>query len=295
MNRYDHQRKAIAGAARRFESECSGHVMTVKHDDGLYRHLRFVAAEGYSHWFDLITWPGNLTFNGDMGCFTFARVEDMFTFFRGKDINPQYWAEKVRGETEVKAYSEDVLRAELDETLADHEREYLDLLARYFELKATFDALPQKERWPFATRGMREPVEPKTADEVRELISDYDDDGLLSYESGARDLLAELEKADVVSDTGEWSLREYTVFYLYACHAIQWGIGQYDAAKVPDPDPVATQPLPAPAPAEDRDDWENDFSNCPRCGKPRANSWTDHCEPCDGPQEVVSGGAEAGV
>lgn len=233
MNTYDLQRKAIAQAARRFESECSGHVMTVRHDDGLYRHLRFVAAEGYSHWFDLITWPGNLTFNGDMGTFTFARVEDMFTFFRGKDINPQYWAEKVRGGSEVKAYSEDALRAQLEESLADHEREYLNLLTRYFERKATFDALPQNERWPFATRGMREPVEPKTADEVRELISDYDDDGLLSHESGARDLLAELEQAGVVSDTFEWSLREYTVFYLYACHAIVWGIGQYDAARTP--------------------------------------------------------------
>jgi hypothetical protein len=37
-----------------------------------------------------------------------------------------------------------------------------------------------------------------------------------------------------------------------------------------------------------RDDWENDFSNCPRCTRPRANSWTDHCDTCDGPLvEVV--------
>jgi hypothetical protein len=232
---YDY-RAHHAAAAERFQRETAGHTMAVLHDDGLYRHLRFSDPESPFCWFDLVTWPGTLTIKGGMGTFVFSREKDMFGFFRGRAgaVNPGYWAEKLPGGRDsAREYSEDVLRAALDEALAEHEQEYMNLLTRYFELKATFDALPYAERWPYAARGMREPVEPKTADEVRELISDYDDDGQLSFESGARELLAELEKAGVVSDTFEWNLHEYTVFFLWCCHAIQWGIGQYDAAKVP--------------------------------------------------------------
>lgn len=236
MNTYDLQKKAIAEAARRFESETAGHVMTVLHDDDLYRHVRFTNPESSFYWFDLVTWPGTLAIKGGMGTFVFSRETDMFGFFRAGagTINPGYWAEKLPdGRDSARKYDEDILRAELVEPLADYEREYPNLLARYQELRATFDALPYGERYPYAARGMREPVEPKTIDEVRELIDGYDDDGLLSHETGARDLLAELENAGVVSDTFEWNLREYTVFFLWCCHAIQWGIGQYDAAKKP--------------------------------------------------------------
>jgi hypothetical protein len=222
----------------RFKSETATHQMTVLHDDGPYRHLRFSSPESRFYWFDLITWPGNLAIKGGMGVFMFARDPDMFEFFRAKAgwnmgrINPDYWAEKLPGGRDsAREYDERVLRAELAGPLADHEKEYANLLARHRERRAQYDALPYNERWPYVIRGMREPVEPKTADEVRELIADYDDSGQLSHEVGARELLAELEQAGVVSDTWEWSLREYTVHYLWCCHAIQWGIAQYDEAR----------------------------------------------------------------
>lgn len=222
----------------RFQSETATHQMTVLHDDGLYRHIRFSSPESSFCWFDLITWPGNLAIKGDMGAFMFARDPDMFAFFRAKAgwnmgrINPDYWAEKLPGGRDsAREYDEDKLRAHLIEPLAEHELEYPNLLASYRVRLATYDALPYTERWPYALRGMREPVEPKTADEVREMIAEYANDGQLSHESGAHELLAELEKAEVVSDTFEWNLREYTVHYLWCCHAIQYGIAQYDEAR----------------------------------------------------------------
>lgn len=84
---------------RRFNSATEDHQLTVLHDDGLYRHLRFKNPENGFYWFDLITWPGNLTITGDMGTWTFRRIEDMFDFFTGH-INTDYWAEKLQhGET----------------------------------------------------------------------------------------------------------------------------------------------------------------------------------------------------
>ena len=83
-------------------------AMNVLHEHGVYRHLRFKKPDRGEYWFDLITWPGNLTITGDMGTYTFARTEDMFTFFTGH-INTGYWAEKeqARGRSGLKEHDGD--------------------------------------------------------------------------------------------------------------------------------------------------------------------------------------------
>lgn len=82
----------------RFKADTSEHEMQTLHDYGLYRHLRFKSPGTGMYWFDVITWPGNLTIRGDMGSYTFARLEDMFEFFGGRQpgyVNEGYWAEKL--------------------------------------------------------------------------------------------------------------------------------------------------------------------------------------------------------
>lgn len=54
-------------AAERFTKDVAGHVMTVLHDDGLYRHLRFVQPDRSGYWFEIVTWPGSLAVRGEMG------------------------------------------------------------------------------------------------------------------------------------------------------------------------------------------------------------------------------------
>jgi hypothetical protein len=168
------------------------HEMTVLHDDGLYRHLRFKSPDQGAYWFDLITWPGCLTVRGDLNTgYTFARVTDMFEFFRGKRINPHYWAEKLDADmNSVKAYSEDRFKQIV-----------VDLLAEFAE---------------------QDPMLAQTA--KSEILNDQD----TYYEHGARSVLSEWERRGVFSDTWEWDLRDYDWSYLWACHAIVWGIAQYD-------------------------------------------------------------------
>ena len=218
-------------AADSFVRDAANHQMTVLHDDGLYRHLRFAAPDHGFSWFELITWPGALAIRGDHGGHTFARTDDMFTFFRRngntRGINPGYWAEKLPdGGRSVQVYSEDVLRAELDSHLAEYAEAYPRLKSDYATAKEAYDGLPRTEQWQ-----KPEPVEPKSPAEIQETIADYDADGALSYESGAREMLAGLERAGVVSDTWEWDLSDWDYHYLWCCHAIVWGIAQYDAAK----------------------------------------------------------------
>lgn len=93
----------------RFLKDAGSHVMTVIRDDGVHRHLRFRKAPpaGSEYWFDLITWPGSLCIDGDMGTYVFRRLPDMFEFFctdreynekRGRKlgINAGYWGEKLQ-------------------------------------------------------------------------------------------------------------------------------------------------------------------------------------------------------
>ena len=41
-----------------FAEDVAEHELTVRRDDGLYRHLRFQKPGTWIYGFDLITWPG---------------------------------------------------------------------------------------------------------------------------------------------------------------------------------------------------------------------------------------------
>ena len=84
MNDYSEIRERMLSAT-------ADHKLTILHNDGLYRHIRFKNPKSIFYWFDLITWPGVLVFKGDMGCYVFSRLDDMFEFFTGPTINPGYW------------------------------------------------------------------------------------------------------------------------------------------------------------------------------------------------------------
>lgn len=109
-------------------------AMTILHEDGAYRHLRFKKSDRGEYWFDLLTWPGNLTITGDMGTYTFARVGDMFTFFTGH-INTGYWAEKeqTRGRSGLKEHDGDEFKAWIVQDFWEYSRDLdADLTKRWW-------------------------------------------------------------------------------------------------------------------------------------------------------------------
>lgn len=192
--------------AERFAGDVTDHLMTVELEQGPYLHLRFRAPGTGMYWFDLIAWPGTLTIRGDMGTFVFARCIDMVGFFRGQRVNPQYWAEKEQSGAPTKAYDEDKAKRLVDEHLAE--------LA-----DAGYDA---------------EDIGQIKAAAAEQLVADED----FVHELGAHTLLQEFlvelkfsTRPFMFHDTWEWDLKEWTYQYLWSCHAIAWGIRQYDVAK----------------------------------------------------------------
>jgi hypothetical protein len=130
--------------AERFQRETANHEMTVKHDDGLYRHLRFRDPKYGSYWFDLITIPGALIFQGDGETFAFRRIEDMFEFFRSPvgRINPGYWAEKLTSDRDsVMTYNEDLFKRYVANELTCAEEHYPGVTEAW-KAKVTGDFLP---------------------------------------------------------------------------------------------------------------------------------------------------------
>lgn len=236
--------------AAHFASDVAGHRMMVRLDHGLHRHLVFEQREhAWNNRFELITAPGSLTITGDRGAHTFRRMVDMFQFFRQNGttyrINPSYWAEKLPDSgRSVKVYSEEVTRQRIAEHLADA---VADRDSIQKELDEENERQLDEWREDLRAEGVTkdDPDYPRPAAEAdwpglvkahdlvekaEEEIADYDSDGYLAHEDGARQLLRQLEEIGLVSDTWEWDLHDWDYHFLWNLHAIAWGIRQYDRA-----------------------------------------------------------------
>lgn len=184
--------------AKMFAGNTAEHELTILHDEGVYRHIRMAKPGTGLYRYDLVTWPGYLAISGDLDSYVFSRVNDMFTFFRGGQINPGYWGEKVQdGHERIKSYSEDRFRQIVKERLTE-------------------------QRGGDLTKEQREAR--------REILARVNaGDGY--NEADARDILAEGERANLFSDTWEWNLSDWDFHFLYCLNAIVAGITAHDTAK----------------------------------------------------------------
>lgn len=213
-----------------FLRDVEKHKMTVLHDDGVYRHLRF-SSGSFNQQFDIVTYPWHLVISGDMSCYVFNRLEDMFDFFRtrpkgenGLHINTGYWGEKLEAvarhtgyhkynpefarENVKKRVDEWIEETELSKEDADDLREHLDEEIDYdsgmHEAYRTISGFSHKvgeESWLSLDRRSR--------------LSDDPPDFKTFY----------------FPDIYEWQWEDYTYHYVWCCYAITWGIKKYDESK----------------------------------------------------------------
>jgi hypothetical protein len=182
----------------RFERDIKDHVMQIMHDDGIYRHVVLSRPNSSVLAFSLTTTPGRLIYAGDMGCYVFERVRDMFSFFRGdREPNFGYWHEKLVAidrhgseQHDVDAFRENLEAYETDDLTPDQQQEveeFIESVVGTFEEEGP--QVAYKEVYEFELEGV-----------VNNFFSDF------------------FERSDKI----------YTLHYEWACHAIQYGIRMYD-------------------------------------------------------------------
>lgn len=194
----------------KFLADVASHELAVSIDSGVHRHLTFKRPNGSTYYFHIATWPGYLAISGDMGSFVFARLHDMFEFFRtDRDINPGYWAEKLMAHDRHgghMSFSEDL---------------YRDAIKRDFE------------QWSFESDEDRERA-------WKEIEHDWD--GLLgampstAHEaiSRAMDYYCPVSK-NRFTDFWDNRVEDYSYRFIWCCYAIQWAIRQYGERKAAQP------------------------------------------------------------
>jgi hypothetical protein len=215
----------VIDALKMLEVSTREHQMTVLRDDGLYRHIRF-AKPGTGIWrFDLVTWPGHLVITGDLEDFHFARVPDMFEFFRGPvgEVNAYYWAEKLRGPVRSKVYSPQRAKQLVFEEFWDRRANFAGQSAQLWgairDQILSWDVLPSEDCVRAALRDFRyvaaNPIEP--AGPARDFVPQR----IPKRWNGTFEF----------TDSWEWDLGEWDFHFLVSLHAIVWGIHRYDSAR----------------------------------------------------------------
>lgn len=250
MSTWERERERIAEVGRIFDVDHRGAELEILQDDGVHRHLRFRRPGTSIGYFNLTTWPGHLAISGDVEAFVFAREHDMFGFFGSnrERINPTYWAEKVQaGRDQLTTYSESLTRQQVLEA-------FTEAVKAGRVPKGLGKAIRQDilEDWDFAHE-----------ETVRRLLSDFQYGTRYSIWCTERtcrqkhlmDTYAQAERwgkehysehpghvtdplpvaAFKFDDIDEWTLTDWSHHYLYALHAITWGIGRYRARKAMPP------------------------------------------------------------
>jgi hypothetical protein len=206
-----------------FLANVKDHQMTILADDGIYRHIRFAQPGTRNRQFDLVTWPGYLSYSGDMGDYTFSRLRDMFQFFRTDSghlnpgttlgINLGYWAEKVQSVD--KRHSVHCFDSErFEEVIREQRLEWIKEAAR----EQLLDKDERRELW----EAIEDEVLDRAHDSEQEAISAACDFG---HGAGGRTYSFD--------DFWEHNLNAFAGHYVWCCYAIAWGIAMYDAAKAP--------------------------------------------------------------
>lgn len=193
-----------------FLKDVSAHAMTVLRDDGVHRHIRFKRPGDSAFWFDVISWPGSLCIDGDMGTYVFRRLDDMFEFFRTDrrdahklGINPGYWGEKLQATARHGGY-----------------RKFCPELACE-AIKSRFDDWVESE----------EPTE----DAKAKIWAAIEEDVLSCKDDDPHNFMDAIHffNLDGFEFTDFWEVQteDFTYHFIWCCYAIAWGVKTYDEAK----------------------------------------------------------------
>lgn len=216
-----------------FLKSVAGHNLEILHDDGVYHHIRLKKPGTRCMSFELVTYPGFLVYSGDMGCFVFERLNDMFQFFRADESyrrdypnrtlfpNHRYWSEKLQAIDSGRMNGEGCKEFSPEKFRAAVWHDFLKWVQHHGR---TFTKEQRRDLW----------------DKIKDEVLCEEGDAHASYRAAndfrwradglpwyAEDSRPQFEFVDF----WDHDCTVYTSRFQWACFAIQWGIQQYDASK----------------------------------------------------------------
>ena len=216
----------------RFLQDTENHQMEVLLDNGIYRHVKFSRDGSSTYQFSLVTWPGHLSISGDMGCYTFRRINDMFGFFntdkndfnfneKGISINPGYWSEKMEGVTgynKGKVFNSDLI---VKSIISHIESCYEGCDFDDYINPVTDESFESEEDLIDALK-----VEVYSYFEYKELDEHR-------FVSAVDEFRSEIHEDFNFQDEWEWlETHEWSHHYIWCCYAIAYGVGKYNQANL---------------------------------------------------------------
>jgi hypothetical protein len=124
----------------RFLEDIKNHKAVIELDNGLFRSIKCSNNGSSVYAFRIVTWPGHLCIDGDMGCLVFARTRDMFEFFRG-GINHHYWTEKLQAHDGIFEYDHEAFLNYVKEVKKDDkEFDFEEFKAETEDFSSTYQA-----------------------------------------------------------------------------------------------------------------------------------------------------------
>lgn len=196
-----------------FDRDVANHKITVIQNDGVNRVLRFSRPGSSAYYFDIVTWAGKLCISGDMGTHVFARLHDMFEFFRtDKDINPGYWAEKLVTDRDcIWELDEDHFKKIINDRKNDFIEEHDLNEDEIEELEAELEHLTNVAK----------------LDEAYAALYNFNFE-IVRYNDGYGKSTIQREVLNLSFDMWECDLREENYHFLWNLYAIKWAIQKYD-------------------------------------------------------------------
>lgn len=181
-----------------FSENTKKHEIKMLVDSGMYRHIRFIEKGNNQYRFDLISWPGSICINGDMGTYVFSRVGDMFKFFANDDLSYSYVAEKCKSQDSkipVWVYDPCMVEEEAWRQVEEHIKTY-----------------------PDSAKYLRE--------DIRALLESHlHDEGVVSNE------IYNYDNYGFRFNTDDWKTKILSYQFLWCVTAIQWGVKKYSEVK----------------------------------------------------------------
>ena len=195
----------------RFLDDTKEHRMTILHDDGAHRHIRFSKPQSSTYRFDLHTWPGYLCVTGDCGSYVFSRLHDMFEFFDHSKrdpfaINPDYWGQKLEAIDKNGGYKQ-------------FSRDKFQALVKSHFSEFEFENKGQRRAFKNSLKDADWGGNVGSMDDAYRFFDDIDLEANPYVDLDACQFR--------IDELWDHDLEEFTFRYIWCCRAIRWGIRQY--------------------------------------------------------------------